>query len=78
MNREQFINRIRAGSNQFSSQSLEQYFKDYNGPFDEDTANEYVRFFQNNPKEIAKNLHQPNPHKEKMLENSMFRINNPL
>jgi hypothetical protein len=78
MNREQFINRIRAGSNQFSSQSLEQYFKDYDGPFDENAADDYVRFFQNDPKAIAKNLNQANPHKEKMLENAMFRINNPL
>ena len=78
MKKEQFLNRIHAGSNQLSSQSLEQYFKDYNGPFDEDTADEYVRYFQNNPKELAKNEDQENPHKESMLQNAMFRINNPL
>lgn len=78
MNKEQFLNRIRAGSNQFPSQTLENYFKDYSGPFDEDVADEYVRYFQNNPKELAKNANQENSHKEKMLKNAMFRINNPL
>lgn len=78
MSKEQFLNRIRAGSNNFPSQTLDEYFKDYNGPFDEDTANEYVRYFNNDPKALAKNANQENRQKEKMLENAMFRINNPL
>lgn len=78
MNKEQFLNRIRAGANQLPLQSLENYFKDYNGPFDENLADEYARYFSNDPKELAKNANQENPHKKEMIENAMFRINNPL
>lgn len=78
MNKEQFLNRIRAEANQLPLQSLENYFKDYHGPFDENSVDEYARYFSNHPKELAINANQKNPHKKKMLENAMFRINNPL
>lgn len=78
MNKEQFLNRIRAGSNQLPSQSLEQYFKDYGGPFDDNTADQYVQYFSNNPKELEDNLERGTSHRESLIENGLLGVNSPL
>jgi len=73
MNKEQFLNRVRAGGNEVYHRQLEQYFKDYNGPYDEDTAGDYVRFFNNDPKALAENAQRGTAHRKSLIETGLLR-----
>lgn len=68
MNKEQFLNRVRAGSNEVYHRQLHQYFKDYTGPYDDNTVDDYVRFFNNDPKALTENAHRGAEHRKMFSE----------
>jgi hypothetical protein len=78
MEKTQFLSRIHAGSNQIHDWELEQYFKDYTGPFDEPTADEYVRYFNNNPKELSHHANNGISHRESLIQNGIIKVNSPF
>jgi uncharacterized protein YwgA len=78
MEKVQFLNHIRAGTNQIHDWDLEQYFKDYTGPYDESVADDYVRYFNNNPKELAQHAQNGISHRQSLIENGMLKVNNPF
>lgn len=78
MNQEQFLNRVRAGCNEVYHRQLQQYFKDYTGPFDEQTADDYVRFFNNDPQALADHAQRGTTHRESLINNGLLKTNRPL
>lgn len=78
MDKFQFLNRIHSGCNQAQDWELEQYFNDYAGPYDENTADGYVCYFSNDPKELLRNAHQGENHRKSLIENGLLQINSPV
>lgn len=78
MNKQQFINHINTGCNEVYVGDLNRYFKDYEGPFDETIADEYIRLFSQAPEELADNAEQGEAHRKSLLENGLLQVNSPL
>lgn len=78
MDKSEFINKIRSSSDRFSLQEIQQYFKDYEGPFSDAAASEYIRYFSNAPEELSRNAEQGTSHRESLMENGMLKRNSPF
>lgn len=78
MNKKEFLSKINASCTQVSESDLNLYFSDYTGPFNDVMANEYIRYFSENPDELSQNATQGISHREALIENGMLQVNNPL
>jgi hypothetical protein len=78
MDKKQFLNKIEASFEPAFRNDLRSYFSDYKGPYDNDTAQEYIRYFTQYPGDISRNATQGVSHRQSLIENGMFRVNHPF
>jgi hypothetical protein len=78
MDRTQFLNKIKASFDTYFGNDINRYFDDYNGPYDDDTAMEYVRYFTQNPGDLSRYATQGLSHRQSLMENGLLNVNSPI
>jgi hypothetical protein len=78
MDRTQFLNKIKASFDSSFGNDLNRYFADYAGPYDDDTAMEYIRYFTQNPGDLSHHAGRALSHRQSLMESGLLKVNNPL
>lgn len=78
MDKTQFLNKIQASFEPSFRSDLDRYFGDYTGPYDDDTAQEYIRYFTQYPGDISRNATRGLSHRQSLVENGLLQVNNPI
>ena len=78
MNKSPFLNKIQASFDPAFGSDLDQYFADSRGSYDDDTAQEYIRYFTHNPRDLSVHAAQGLSRQQSLIASDFLNINSPI